>query len=246
MDRRQFMGVAASGLIVGGSATLAEAAQAAEDERLAGFASSFNGSKSGWQNVVGNWTLKPGNLYNYGIAGKRTSVKHLNNYTNMYYKVRMRRRGNSTGVAANALVLRGNPSSRDTVGNWKPSYLFQYANSGWYSVYRYNADGSYTGVVPWATTSAVYRTGYNIVEVWAYSDGYLDFHINGSHLWGGGDSGGPTFGNVGLSIYTEPGKYSETFVDYANLTILNSRSSRHHTGVSVTPRLGGSVNMAPA
>ncbi|MGB4836982.1 MAG: hypothetical protein WBP28_13020 [Nostocoides sp.] len=245
MKRRKFLTTCAAALAMSASLIVVDAADAApEAGQRAGWTSQFNGSKAGWQNVVGNWTLRPGNLYSTGIPGKRTSVKHINNYTNFYYTVRMKRRGNSTGLAANAVVLRGNPSSRTVEGYWRPSYLFQYANQGYFSVFRFNPDGSFVAVKSWTTTGVVNRTGYNTVEVWVDGN-FLDFHINGVHLWSGFDAGGPTFGNVGVSIFTEPGKFSETFLDSATLVIDSSRRHEHASESPGKAVAGGSVDMAP-
>lgn len=238
MDRRSLLTAAA--VVPAAGLILPEAAQAAVP---AGFNSTFNGSKAGWSNVRGNWTLKPGNLYARGVPNARASVKRTGNYSTAYYKVVMKRRGNSTGVAANALVMRGNPGSLTSDGNWRPSYLFQYANSGWYSVWRFNADGSAYPVAGWSTTTFVFRTGYNTVEVW-FDGSVYDFHINGYHLWSGSDSAG-SFGQVGVSIYTEPGKTSETFIDSAYLsTFVNRRQPclAPNTGRAVA---GGTMDMAP-
>ncbi|GAA1763287.1 MAG TPA: hypothetical protein PKH97_11615 [Tetrasphaera sp.] len=237
MDRRSLLTAAAVVPVTG--LLLPEAAHAAP----AGFNSTFNGSKAGWSNVRGTWTLKPGNLYSRGIPGMRVSTKRTGNYSDFYYAVRMRRRGNSTGVAANALVVRGNPGSVDGTGNWKPSYLFQYANQGWYSVWRINANGTEGAVVNWTRTSSVFSTGYNFVEVWVDGD-YLDFHINGTHQWSGYDSA-LSFGQVGISYYTEPSKTAECFIDSASLTIIGSRREPCRLGAAGRAVPGGSINMAP-
>lgn len=244
MQRRKFIATAALAAAMTGSLVTADAATAApESGQRAGWTSTFNGSKAGWQDVVGNWVLKPGNLYNTGIAGMRTSVKHINNYTNFYYTVRMKRWGNSTGVAANAIVIRGNPSSRDGTGYWRPSYLLQYSNNGYYSVWRINADATQTAIQGWTPVSGVIsKSGYNKLEVWAYGDS-LDFHINGVHLWSGFDSA-LTFGNVGVSQYTEPGKWSQTWLDSASLTVA-TRVAPHDHGAAGTPVKGGTMDMAP-
>lgn len=236
MDRRSILTAAAVVPVAG--LILPEAAQAAP----AGFTSSFNGSKAGWSNVRGNWTLKPGNLYSQGIPGQRVSTKRTGNFSDFYYRVDMRRRGNSTGIAANALVVRGNPTRVDALGNWKPSYLFQYTNSRYYSVWRINADGSSAPVVSWTSTTSVYGTGYNRVEVWVEGD-YLDFHINGVHQWSGYDSA-LSFGQVGISYYTEPGKVAECFIDSAYLT---TAIARRPCPVGAIGRAvpGGSIDLAP-
>lgn len=239
MDRRSLLTAAAlapvAGLIVPGAAQAAQAAPA-------GFNSTFNGSKAGWSNVRGSWVLRPGNLYSTGLSGLRVSVKRSGNFSDFYYKVRMRRRGNSTGIAANALVLRGNPTRVDGVGYWKPSYLFQYANQGWYSVWRINPDGSSGAVAGWTPTSSVFGTGYNLVEVWISGD-FLDFHINGVHQWSGSDSGS-SFGQVGVDYYTEPGRSAECWIDSAYL-VTTARHRQCRLGGAGTPVLGGSVDLAP-
>ena len=249
MNRRKFIGSAACALaLAGGLVAVDGTAIAAPGERVpAGFTSTFNGSKAGWQNVVGNWSLKPGNLYNRGIAGVRTSTKHTNVYSDVYYKVVMRRRGNSTGVAANAIVINGNPNRRDALGNWKPSYMFQYANTGYVSVWRENTAAGETPLMNWTASSVPNRTGYNTLEVWSYSDGLLDYHLNGVHMWSGYDTT-VSFGQVGVSIYTEPGKMSETFIDHATLIDNIGRQARHDHPIAPAGKSvpGGSINMAPS
>lgn len=238
------LGIALTAGLLAGSASAAPVA--ADTQRAPGWTSTFNANKNGWANVKGNWTLGGGALKANGIAGKRTSVKHHNNYSDFYYRVDMWRSGNSTGHAANALVIRGNPNQLNSTWDWKPSYMFQYTNIGYYSVWRTNPDGTYTAILPWTTTSVVKGAGaYNRVEVWASGD-WFDFHINGVHLWSGYHTGN-SFGQVGVSNYTEPGKTSLTRLNYAKLSPSATRVEHRHAAPAAGKTVpGGSVNFSPA
>lgn len=237
MDRRSLFTAAAVVPVTG--LILPEAAQAAP----AGFNSTFNGSKAGWSNVRGTWTLKPGNLYSRGLQDQYVSTKRTGNFSDFYYRVRMRRRGNSTGHVANALLVRGNPTQLGILSVWRPAYYFQYTNAGSYSVWRINNGGVSDAIASWTTSSAVLGTGYNVLEVWANGD-YFDFHINGVHQWAGTDSEF-SFGQVGIGYYTEVGKVSECFVDSASLTTITSRREPCRLGATGRALTGGSLTMSP-
>lgn len=233
MKRTSVMSSAGLVLMVSASLAATDVAAAKSDPGArAGFNSQFNGTKSGWSNAVGTWTLRSGNLYNSGIPGKMTSVKHANRYTNLHYTVKMRRTGNSHPSARNSVWIRGDASRPWPTGVWRSGYQFSYANAGYFLVVRFKASGGYEVLQDWTPNSAIKGTGYNVLEVWAYEDGFLDFHINNVHMWSGFDRNGPTYGQVGLSTSTDPRKVSETYVDYATLTPLAGRETECHVDAS--------------
>lgn len=64
--------------------------------------------------------------------------------------------------------------------------------------------------------------------------------------WSGYDTT-VSFGQVGVSIYTEPGKMSETFIDHATLIDNIGRQARHDHPIAPAGKSvpGSSINMAP-
>lgn len=139
----------------------------------------------------------------------------------------------------------GQSFSLDGQGRWRPSYLFQYANAGWISVFRINADGTVTTIRGWTRVPGVIWAsgGYNLVEIWAADDTF-SWAVNYEHVGDFGD-GGPTTGSVGVSTYTEPGTWSETWIDSALLNEINTRPAHRKRGAVGNAVTGGTIDMAP-
>ncbi|GAA1752700.1 hypothetical protein [Nostocoides vanveenii] len=237
MDRRQL-------LIAGATTGLAGATTLAAGEASAapfGFNSTFTSNKLGWSNVYGNWMLRNGNLHCDGIPGYSTSVKHSNNYSDYMFQARMKRSGNYGGNAANRLIVRGNPSRLNSAMNWRPSYLFQYANAGWFSVWLITATGAETPVVGWTNLG---YTLNNYVTISAYVAGdYLALGLNGIWVWSGYNSA-LSFGQVGMGFWTAPGYWGKLDVDYSRLGYA-TRTERPTVTFAGKPTPGGSVHEAP-
>ncbi len=222
---------------------------------LGGFYSPFTSNASGWVVHKGTWVLESSNFYTtVGVAGKASTISHINNYSTLTYEVRMKRTG-CLGCA-NVIAIRGNPSL-DTVGWWNTEYTFDYTNSGLFSVWR-DSNGTYTALKDWTTTSAIVRGGWNVLKVVA--DGpSLKFYINDVLVWSGSDTNYPT-GRVGIGMYrsaTSTG--NKLLVDWAQLeTAITSAAAVN--GLQVAPEAtaeptvdtsdqvevpGGNHNMAP-
>lgn len=247
---------AASASVLVASAVLAPAASAqtatavasgSEAEKLApgDFNSTFNANKAGWSGVSGAWYLQAGKLHSEGLPGKWTSVKHTNAYGDFVYQAKMRRQGSSQGQWANNLTIRGNPNSLDLDGHWQPSYIFQYSNNGYFSVWRISPAGVPTPIVNWTLTPAVIKGGkYNTLKVVA-SGNFFSYSINGRQVWSGFDNE-IAFGKVGISYYTTVGATSQMDVDWAKLQTIAGRVAADPAAEVGTPVPGGSVDQAPA
>jgi len=85
-----------------------------------GFSSPFTTNAEGWVMQKGLWYLEGSNYFTtVGVAGKASSLSHLNNYSTLTYEARMKRTG--CAGCANVLIIRGNPVL-DTVGWWNTEY----------------------------------------------------------------------------------------------------------------------------
>lgn len=237
MDRRQLLIAGATSGIVGATTLAAGEASAA----AAGFNSTFTSNKLGWSNVYGNWMLRNGNLHCDGIPGYSTSVKHSNNYSDYTFEARMKRSGNYGGYAANRLILRGNPTRLTTDRHWRPSYLFQYANIGYFSIFRISSTGSATAILDWSYIGHTLNS-FNTIKAYVSGD-YLALGLNGSWVWSGYDSA-LSFGQVGMGFWTASGYWGKLDVDYSRLTP-GARMERPTVTFAGKPTPGGSVHAAP-
>ena len=212
---------------------------------LTGFYSPFTSDRTGWVVHKGTWTLSN---YNYlttvGVAGKASTISHINDYATLTFEVRMKRAG-CVGCA-NTLAIRGNPVL-DTVGWWKTEYTFDYTNSGLFSVWR-DYNGTYTALKNWTSTSTIDQGGWNTLKVTA-NGSTLKFYINGTLVWSGVDS---TYGSgrVGIGMYRNATSTSnKLWLDWAQLTTVVT-SAPEIDAAEVIPAdqvevPGGDRNMAP-
>lgn len=209
-----------------------------------GFNSSFNSSTTGWSTVRGAWTNYSLKYYrSTGIANKAASAKQTGSYTDVTYEVKMKRTGTCV-ACANRVILRGNPTYLDADYRWKPSYVFQYSNDGYFSVWEVGSDGSVSALQDWTYTWTISQSGWNTLLVIA-SGPYLAFYINGVPIWSATDYT-LTSGKVGVGFYRD--SYAGTLdVDWARLTCL---------GISPAPAIlekvvvgesvpGGTINKSP-
>jgi hypothetical protein len=180
----------------------------------AGFYSTFNGSAVGWYPVKGAWSIYNSQFYySGGLASKFASARHLTNYSNFTYEVRMKRTGESNW--ANNIILRGKPSAFDVNYLWRPSYAFQYSNNGQFSVFKITSTGTTVTLKGWTVSPRIAKNSWNTLKVVANGTS-LKYYINGYLVWSGTD---PTLatGQVGVGFYRDSTAGS-LFVDLARLT----------------------------
>jgi hypothetical protein len=184
-----------------------------------GFNSSFNGSSAGWSPVYGTWSIYNSMYYKtVGVAGYWSSAKHTDTFGNFTYEARMKR-GGSDPYWSNTLIIRGKPTTLNSIKAWKSSYIFNYSNSGSFSVWRENATGTETALKGWTSSSAIVKNGWNTLKVTANGTS-LKFYINGTLVWSGTSA---TFltGQVGLAMFRTTGTTGEyLYVDWAKLTVI--------------------------
>jgi hypothetical protein len=182
----------------------------------ADFNSQFTSDHNGWSPVSGSWALAGSATYQtHGVDGKYSSIKHSGKFGDMDYIVRMRRTGGDANDAS-TLFVRGNSGSLASNKAWKPGYLFQYSNSGAFSVWRVSSGGAFSPIVGWTASGAILSGNWNVLEVKA-AGSLLAFYINGSLVWSGSDPN-LSVGQVGIGTYKLAGSPAATFdVDYAYL-----------------------------
>jgi hypothetical protein len=210
-----------------------------------GFVSSFNGSSSGWVPVKGAWNIySSAYYYSVGLPNVIASARHTGSFDNMTYEVKMRRSGLCVGCA-NSVIIRGNPASLDSYYSWKPSYLFQYSNGGYFSVYEITSAGGSVALKDWTYSASILKNNWNTLKVIANGSS-LKFYINRALVWSGTDAT-LTTGTVGLGFYRDA--YAGTlYVDSSTLTVpvtatLDDTSIEVAIpGVEVS---GGNVNQSP-
>ena len=192
------------------------------------FKSNFNTSLSGWTAVAGPWSLASGAyLKSTGLVNNGSSGAHTGNYGDLTYTVKMKR--TPTGdTLANRVIIRGNPGNLVSTNWWGPSYAFQYANNGTFSVYYMNSVGVSGPVVDWTTSGAIVKGGWNTLKVIAVGP-RLKFYINGTLVWTGADST-LAVGRVGFGYYRGD-TASTMLVDFANL-------STTPTSADILPSIG--------
>ncbi|WP_020559144.1 zinc-dependent metalloprotease family protein [Thiofilum flexile] len=179
---------------------------------LSGFNEQFNGNISKWLTRSGIWS-NISNLY-IGTSGRSAAWNHViyspTTYSKVDYSALIKRTGSNTSSSAN-LTIRGD-GTVDSTGACYNCYLFQYTNSGYYSVWKV-INGYYTALQSWTSSSSIYQNSWNTLRVVAVGTS-LKFYINGTLVWSGTDSS-RTSGYVGMSM-----AYSDTLTaDWATLTI---------------------------
>lgn len=167
------------------------------------FNSTFNVNSVGWTSVYGTWAKSAsyGYLYGHGVSANGASAKHSGTYGDLTYTVTMAR-GLSTSASSNRIIIRGNPGNLVSTKWWGPSYVFQYANNGQFSIYYMNSSGISTPLKGW-TSSAAIHTGYqwNTLKVVAVGS-LLKFYINNVLVWSLTNTTLKT-GSVGVGYYAD-------------------------------------------
>lgn len=169
-----------------------------------------------WHAAYGPWNLKNGWYRSAGLAPYINSVFHDGLYPTFSYIVRMRRINNDPedSGTANRLYVRGTVHPLDSTKNWSKGYMFQYTNSGSYSVWKF-INGAPTMVQGWTQTSAINPYGWNKLKVMGKGH-LLKFYINGQLVWGGLDSS-ISHGKVGAGFYKPDKSWQPLLIDYAHL-----------------------------
>ena len=146
------------------------------------------------------------------------------------------------------MLIRGEPQPLVPGRYWRASYLFQYANTGRYSIFKY-INGSLARYKIGRIRTAINRNGYNILRVTANGTD-LSFRINNQLLWSGSDAE-LTNGVVGIGMYRDG--YSQDNGMSVNFAILSNGTALQQTdqisaeqqALNNSPLTGGSVFMAP-
>ena len=124
-----------------------------------GFSSQFNGSMQYWSwKAGGTWQVSSNYMYTNGMGDSFSSVyRNTAQYENFDYSARVKRLGGGdyyVGYPAQYLAIRmGTGVSSNN--RWYPGYLFGYADSGRYSIWKRNPDGSTTNIRPWTDSPAI-------------------------------------------------------------------------------------------
>ena len=177
------------------------------------FHTSFNNVMDGWQPVSGDWKLSSAYYSTEGVSSQWASASYNENFSNILFKVRMRR-GGHPGYA-NSILIRGTPYPLNSNGNWYSYYAFEYRPDGYYRVTKRVPGGSPITLKDWTSSSAISQgQNWNILEVYAYGSS-LTFLINKQIVWSGNDSS-LTTGRVGFRM--DSINYWDLFdVDWATL-----------------------------
>jgi hypothetical protein len=207
------------------------------------FISSFNGFSSGWSPVTGYWTQNPTNISSEGLAATGVSLKRNGTYGDLTMKATIRRAGEAG--SANRIFVRGNPNSLSGTNWWNSSYVFQWTNSGQFSIWYVNAAGAATALKDWTTTTAVKSGLYNQIEVQAVGT-ILRFKINGTLVATVVNNSLRT-GQVGIGMWTAaPGGGNLLQVDNVQVQTTPTADVRADEPIAsgVTLR-GGTFDRAP-
>ncbi len=193
----------------------------------ADFVSYFDSSSKGWTPVTGSWSIYNAEYYKCpGILNKISSIVHESRYPRLHYTVAMWRQNDRYGT--NRIIFRGKIKPLSPSYSWFEGYVFQYTNSGYYSVFKTTA-GKTTQLIGWTTSSLIHQTDENTLQVIA--DGpNMFFYINYVLVATGTDA---TFtdGQIGVGMYEQ--------VDGAPLLVDFARVKTKFT----TPTLDGTENV---
>ncbi len=123
--------------------------------------------------------------------------------------------------------------------------MFQYSNSGYFSVFEITSTGAAIALKDWTSSTAIVKNGWNTLKVRAYGSS-LKFYINDILVWSGSD---PTLlsGQVGFGFYRDV-TAGTLLVDWAKLTPIIADENPFLDLELVAPGVekpGGSLFMAP-
>lgn len=207
------------------------------------FSSNFVSSSFGWTAVKGTWALSGSNYYrSLGLASTGASARHVGKYGDISYTVKMKRTGTCVGCA-NRIIIRGNHASFVSTNWWKPSYVFQYANDGLFSVYYVSSAGAVSALKGWTTSAAIVKNGWNTLKVVAVGSS-LKFYINNTLVFDGVHTTLRT-GTVGFGFFRDAAA-GTLQVDSAVLATAPTADEMPVGDVAPGDELrGGTIDMAP-
>ena len=207
------------------------------------FSNTFNSSSTGWSAVNGTWSLASSAYYrSLGLANTGASAKHTGKYGDITYTVKMKRSGTCV-TCANRIIIRGNPASLVSTNWWKPSYVFQYANDGTFSVYEVTSAGAINTLKAWTISAAIVKNGWNTLKVVAVGSS-LKFYINNTLVWTGADTSLRT-GTVGFGFYRDAAA-GTLYVDSTSLSTTATADINPAADVLAGDEVpGGTIDMAP-
>lgn len=206
------------------------------------FTNDFASSAGGWSAVSGTWALNLlGQYATGGVTNGWATAKNSGKFGDVTFQATMTRTGGPANLA-NRIVIRGNPAIL-LGGVWNPSYSFQYANNGSYSVYK-TVGGVTTALAPWAASAAIVKGGANTLKVVAVGSS-LKFYINGLLVWSGTDSS-LQVGQVGVGYYRDAtAAILKVDAASASNTPTADRMATADVVASGTPLSGGTMERSP-
>ena len=188
-----------------------------------GFSSQFNGSMKYWSRKAGGtWQVSSSYMYTNGMGDSFSSVyRNTAQYENFDYSARVKRIGGSDywEYPAQYLAIRMGTGVTEDINQWYPGYVFGYAETGRYSIWERNSDGTVTSIQPWTYSSAIRVYDWNVLRVVANGSNFR-FYINGSLVYTFSDSSRAK-GYVGFEMYKIYGYTTQFQVDWATLSIVN-------------------------
>ena len=153
----------------------------------------------------------------------------------------MKRIGTCT-TCSNRIIIRGNPTSLGSTNWWKPSYYFQYTNTGQFSVYEVSSGGVITPLKAWTNSAAIVPNGFNTLKVIAVGSS-LRFYINGTLVWSGADSTLKT-GKVGFGFFRDAAAGTQ-YIDWAKLST-TATADLNEQVIAGDEVPGGTVDQSPS
>ena len=183
--------------------------------------SQFTGSMAGWEaKGVVPWHVNESEMYTNGKLGMWSNVYYKKaQFSDFDYSVSIKRTADANW--ANYITVRMGSDLSDVYYKnfWYPGYIFGFTNSGAFSVFLMNSDGSYTNLMPWTYTSAIKGYDWNILRVYAKGS-TLKYYINDFLVYSLTDTN-RVDGYVGIITYKGEDTKSKLKVDWAKLTILS-------------------------
>lgn len=180
-----------------------------------GFNSPFTKNAAGWKSIKGTWSVANGYYQSKGVETVASSA-HDNNYATLTYQVRMNRTAGNKNYS-NSIWIYGDPTTIDKDGRLRSGYLFNYTNSGFYSIYEVK-DGNAVALITWRASTSIIKNGWNTLKVSANSsNGFSKWYINDT-LVAHGQLPSKLTGRVGVAFAKDKAD-SHLNVDWANLTL---------------------------
>jgi len=208
------------------------------------FNSTFNRNSRGWKPIAGNWGLNTntGAFWSAGIENGNASAAHAGKYGDLTYEVEMKRQG--CADCANRVIIRGNYKKLTAEDMWRPQYLFQYSNDGFFSVWRIKPNGNDVMLHGWEEHAAIKNGKWNTIKIVAVGSS-LEFYINDQLVWSGTDSQ-LMVGQVGVGFYRDDSNGNKLFVDSASVfTTATAGAAPDARLVPGVPVGGGDIDQSP-